>query len=293
MEELQQRIDAVTARYRPELDRLQREGEDLAGQSERPSDHELILNVDFDVDWKDREIIFDLPSVTMRERRLSLDLPVVTKKRQRIVFDTPSVRMEVRIIGKYPVFRGTTIKWKYIKTKVPVPFLERQEIIYDIPEVRMERKDFSLKIPEFTKSRQRWVVRLPEFTVKSVKAEARELQQKGEDLQRRGEDIGARMRKEIDAVMAEFFGAVSEEGADLRDAVSDNYEAAIGATNEAINGLAAYKIDPIKVPTESGDLNLRKQYAELIAERDRVLSEIDAAGAVLADEEAAPEAAVA
>ena len=100
-DELQAKIDEVTARYKPELDRIQREGQALGDQSLDPNTTEAIINVDFDLDWKEREIIFNLPTVTMRTRNISLDLPRVEMKRQRIVVDTPSVLMENRVVGKY------------------------------------------------------------------------------------------------------------------------------------------------------------------------------------------------
>lgn len=60
-EELQDKINEITARYKPELDRLQEEGQALGNQSLDPETAECVINVDFDLDWKDREIVSDLP----------------------------------------------------------------------------------------------------------------------------------------------------------------------------------------------------------------------------------------
>lgn len=277
-EELQQKIEEITARYQPELQRLEQEGQAIGDEAMDPNSAEAVINIDFDMQWKDREIIFDIPTVTMRARDLSLDLPKIDMKRQRIVFDTPSVRMENRVVGKYPEFHGPfKIKWKDIIAKVPVTFMERQEIIFDIPEVRMERKNISLKIPEFGKNRQRWVVRLPEFTAKNVKVEAKKLQERGQELQRRGEELGARMQAEVQLLVASFYGPLAEEGRELRQDVEESFSGAIQQVKSAIDELSARKIDPVKVPAEGGNINLRKALDDLIRERQSLTAAIDQA----------------
>ena len=292
-EDLQTKIDQITARYQPEIDRLQAEGQAIGDDAGKPGMGEVIINVDFDMEWKERELIFDVPTITMRERRMSLDLPKVTGKRQRIVFHTPSIRMENRVVGKYPVFRGFKVTMKDIIMKVPVHFMEKQEIIYDIPEVRMERKDISMKVPEFGKKRQRWVLKLPEFTAKNVKVEARKLQEKGEELRRRGEDLGKRMQTEIQALVASTYGILVEEGNDLRQDVEESFTGAIHQVKAAIDDLTARKIDPVKIPAEGGTVNLRKTLAELVAERDAAVAKIDEALAEADDEAPAAEPALA
>lgn len=280
MEDLQSRIDAVTARYQPEIDGLEADGRALADGTDDPNAIGAVVDVDFDIDWRDREILIDLPSVTMRDRNLALDLPQVAMKQKRIVFHTPSVRMENRVVGKYPEVRGFTVRWRDMVTKVPVTFMERQEIVFDIPEVRMERRDVTLKIPEFSMNRQRWVIRLPEFTLKSVKAEARQLQERGEELQRRGEEIGRRMKEEIELLIASVYGPLTETGQQLRGDVSGSFGEAIRAVETAIGDLAARKIDPIRIPAEGGEINLRKELATLVGERERIEAELDEALAI-------------
>jgi hypothetical protein len=95
------------------------------------------VGLNFDVTWKDIEIILDLPEITIRDQEISLDLPQVTMRRQDIIFHTPSVRMERRQTGEYPEFycdTGTlipkcTVKWSPIYTDVPVPFMARTKDI--------------------------------------------------------------------------------------------------------------------------------------------------------------------
>lgn len=290
-EELQAKINEITSRYQPEIDRIQAEGAALGEDAENPGTVGAVIKIDFDMEWKEREIVFDLPSVTMRDRNLSLDLPKIEMKRQRIVFDTPSVRMENRVVGRYPEFRGLRIRWRDIIMKVPVPFMERQEIIFDIPEVRMERKNLTLKIPEFGKDRQRWLVKLPEFTLKNVTVETEKLRERGQELQRRGEDLAERMEAEIEMLVASFYGPLAEEGAELRRDVSESFGSAIEQVSTAIDGLVARKIDPVKVPTDDGNINLRKALADLIAERDAVAEEIEESLSGQVDEAPVPELA--
>jgi len=289
-DELQAKIDEVTARYKPEIDRLQADGQAMGDDAERPDTHEVVINVDFDMEWKEREIIFDVPTITMRERQMSLDLPRVSMNRQRIVFHTPSIRMENRVVGKYPVFRGIKVTMKDIITKVPVTFMEKQEIIFDIPEVRMERKEISLKVPEFGKNRQRWVLKLPEFTARNVKAEARKLEEKGHELRQRGEELGRRMQAEVEALVASFYGPLAEEGNEIREDVEESFGGAIQQVKAAIDDLTARKIDPVKVPAENGNINLRKTLENLVKERDAATAQIQEVLAAPAEE---PEAEMA
>lgn len=285
-EELQARIDAVVAKYEPELQQLQAEGERIGDDAMDPGTVEAMINVDFTIDWKDQEIIFDLPAVTMRRREISFDLPQVTMKRQRIVFDKPVTRMEMRCLFKKPVFRGTKVSMKCVYGKFPVLTMERHEIIYDIPEVRMERKEMAFDVPEFSMNRQRWVVRLPQFTVTNIKAATRRLQDKGEELQRRGEDIARRMEQELQQLLAGGQQIAATADDDSREAVEADFNAAIAALENSIAGLVAQGVDPIKVPTDEGDLNLRKELSDMIAARDQALAQLDADAAVNDDEPA-------
>ena len=275
-EELQAKIDEVVARYKPELDRLEAEGGQLGQDAQDPGTVEAVINVDFDMTWKDQVIIADLPTVTMRERALSLDLPRVEMNAKRIVFHTPSVRMENRCLTKIPHLHGTTVKWKCVYTKVPVVFMQEQEIIYDLPSVTMERKDFSLKIPEFSMRPQRISLKIPEFTARDIKVEAKKLEEKGEDLRRRGEEIGRRMKSEVDALVASLFGPMTTEGIALRETISNEYNDALGQVNAAIGELAGRQIDPGKVPAEGGNVNLRRMAADLVTKRDETIAQINA-----------------
>lgn len=57
--------------------------------------------------------------------------------------------------------------------------------------------------------------------------------------------------------------------------VSNGYNEALTMVQTALDGLVAQKCDPIKVPTESGNVNLRKIYENLEASKSATLAEID------------------
>lgn len=289
-EELQQRIEAIVERYRPEIEQLKAAGQAMQEDVVDPNFGEAVINVDFDIEWRDKELIFDVPQFSMREKRISLHLPTVFSDRQRIVFDTPSVRMVDRIIGYKPEFRGfpPKIKMTPIIISIPEPFMERQEIIFDLPSVRMEQKDIVLNLPEVRLEQVRWVVRLPEITLRNVRAATEALKDKGEALKTRGEELSARMRSEIDATVAAFQGPLLDAALSAKQGAVAAFDGAIGAVNTAITDLQRRGVDPIKVPAVSGEVNLRKVLAGVVEQRDRAVAELDAAVApvqAVADEQ--------
>jgi hypothetical protein len=287
MEDLQKRIDEVIARYKPEIDRIQEDGKEL-GENE-PGKVGVIIGADVDVKWKNKTIAFNLPTVTMRNRRISLDLPEVSRDRQRIVFDIPTVVMETWCAFKRPVWRKLKMTMKCVYMDKPVVRMKRHEIIYDIPAVTMRRKDMVLKIPEFGSKRHEITLKLPEFTVKNVKAELRELEEKGEALRQRGEELGREMEQEINALLGGSLSEVGSVGSKARQELEAQFNLGIAQIEAAIKELSAQNVDPVKVPAEGGNINLRQAYAKLIEERDRALAAFDAAMAGDAQSEEAEE----
>ncbi|HZG45644.1 MAG TPA: hypothetical protein VEZ41_05180 [Allosphingosinicella sp.] len=275
MDNLQQRIDEVIARYQPEIDRIQRDGEEL-GENE-PGKIGVVIGSDVDVQWRDRLIAFNLPTVTMRERRISLDLPEVSRNRQRIVFDIPTVVMETWCAFKRPVWRKWKMKMECVYMDKPVVRMKRHEIIYDIPAVTMRRKDMVLKIPEFGSNRHEIKLKLPEFTLKNTRAELRQLEDKGEELRQRGEELGRAMEQEINALVGGALGEAGSVGSKARQELEAQFNEGIAQLEASIKELTAQNVDPVKVPAEGGNINLRQAYAQLIEERDRALAAFDAA----------------
>lgn len=274
-DEFQAKVDEVVQRYQPEIDQIAADGRRIEDEAGQPGSGELVIGIDFDVQWKDRSLSFNVPTVTMRNRDLSLDLPRIEKNRSRIVFDVPTVTMVRRCLFKKPEIHGTTIRMKCVYGNMPEMTMKKHEIIYDIPSVRMERKDFSLKIPEFGSKRREIIVKLPEFTAKNTRVEARKLESRGEELKARGDAVAARMEAEIQALIAAYFGGGSEDSVALRTDVEGDFNEAIGEVERSISELVARKVDPSKIPAEGGNINLRKVVAELIDQRTAVVAQID------------------
>ncbi|MET3332488.1 MULTISPECIES: hypothetical protein [Bradyrhizobium] len=276
MPTIQEQIQIIKDRYSPQLEDLKKRAQRLVDDYEKPSDGGAAIGIDFKIDWKDEDIIFDVPSVTMRSTTISLDLPEVFSERQTIIFHTPSVRMVDRKVGEYPEFHGPfKIEWKPIIVSVPEPFLEEQKIIFDLPSVKMKRQDIKLDLPEFKMETVKWDLKLPQITVVNVRAETAKLKEAGEQLKSEGDSIGSRMRAEIEAVIGGMKAAGAQGRSGAKNEVAAGYDRAIAKLKSSIDELVAKGIDPIKVPTDGGDINLRKQLTELIAQREATLGKID------------------
>jgi hypothetical protein len=269
---LEQQIKSITDRYQPAIEDLKARGARMVEDYEKPGAVGAVIGVDFDVEWKEEVIIFDLPSVTMKTTEISLDIPEVSMETQTIIFHTPSVRMVSRKVGQYPEFHGFTVRWKDIIIDVPEPFMEEQKMIFDLPSVTMKRQDWKLDLPEFTMETQRWVIKLPHFTVKNVNVETGKIKASGQKLKEEGEELGRRMKAEIDNVISTGKAMSSHGSVEPINQIAAQFDGAIAALNKAINELVAKGIDPIKVPGQNGDINLRKQLAELIAQRETALA---------------------
>lgn len=277
----QQRLAEIRQRYEPQIEALAAKGKKIADDFEKPSDIGVVVGVDFKVDWKDVELIFDVPSITVEDKNVSLDLPEFRSERQHVAFDVPDVRMVDRKVGEYPEFYGWTVKWSPIIISVPEPFMRRVDIYFDLPSVTMKRQDFIIGLPKITMERVRWVVGLPQFTVVNVSAKTDEIKKKGQDLQSEASVLANQMKTEIEAEVAKFTGSMSAVAFGAKNDVANQYNNALGAVRTAIDGLTAQGCDPIKVPTDAGDVNLRKLYEDIDASKGRALLEIQATAGVV------------
>jgi len=275
MPTIQEQIQVIQERYRPQIEDLERRGQRLADDFREPNDVEGAVDVQIEVEWKNEDLIFDIPSVTMRTTTIALDIPEVQSQRQTIKFHTPSVRMVNKKVGQYPEFHGFRVKWKDIIISVPEQFMEEQTIIFDLPSVSMKRHEIKLDIPEFRMEKVKWVLKLPQFKVIRVSAEAAKVKEAGEQLQAEGQQIASRMKLEIEAVVGSMNATSAHDRFSAKNDVAAGYDEAIAKLKSTIDELIAKGIDPIKVPTEGGDINLRKQLAELIAQREATLAKID------------------
>lgn len=271
----QQRLAEIRQRYEPQIQLLTAKGKQIVSDYERPSDLGVAIGVDFKVDWKDVELIFDVPSLTIEDKRVVLDLPEFRGERQHVAFDVPDVRMVDRKVGQYPEFYGWTVKWSDIIISVPEPYMRRVDIYFDLPSVTMRRQEIVFGVPKITMERIRWVVGLPQFTVINVSVQTGEIKQKGQDLQNEATALATQMKKEIEAEVAKLTASMSAAAFGAKTDVANRYNTALGLVRNAIDGLVAQGCDPIKVPTDTGDVNLRKLYDDIDANKARALLEIE------------------
>lgn len=268
---LQERIEAIVERFKPLFDGLQAEGEQMEKDFERPSDGGIMVGVDFDVTWEKTDIKFDIPSVTMKRHDISFDIPEVRMSRKDMSFDTPSTRMSRKKVGEYPCFK----RWKWyscdIIMDVPEFFMERQNISMDIPEVYSKRVDIAFDLPEFFMNRVEWSLHLPQFKIINVRAETQDMEERGKDLSARGQQLSSAMKAEIDTVLASAFSEGSQTVVEKRNEVTAPFDAAISQITKTIDELVAKKIDPIKVPANDGNINLRKSLEDVVAQREAAL----------------------
>jgi hypothetical protein len=271
------RIESIKQSYQPRIQALQSKATLLKQDADdkKPSDWEAVIDVDFKVEWKDRRLSIDFPSVVVKDRRVSLDLPEITKSSQSIAFDVPDVRMVRVKVGEKPEVYGWTVRWTPIWIDLPEPYMRRIDIRFDLPSVTMRRQDFVLGVPELKMSRIEWVMTLPEFTVNKVSATISDMKNQGEAIAAEGIKLGADMKGEIDREVALFQGSINSmfEGTKLK--VGNVYNNALGEVHAAISSLASQGCDPIKVPTPSGDVNLRKIYEDLDANKNRAINDLN------------------
>ncbi|PZU86322.1 MAG: hypothetical protein DI527_20065 [Chelatococcus sp.] len=280
MSTFQEQIEAIKSRYAPQIEALKRRGEALRDKCGSPDDIEAMIGVDFELKMERTDISFDVPSVTMRQQHIALDVPEVFSESQTIIFHTPSVRMVRKKVGEYPEFHGFDVEWKGIFVDVPEIFMEEQRIIFDTPSVTMKRQDWYIDVPEFTMVRVDWSFDVPKITVRNVKGQIRMAEEEGRALKAEGERIAVAMKAEIAAVIGGAQASSAQDSHKVSFEAASQYDAAISKLQTAIGELVARGIDPIKIPTEGGEVNLRKRLAELVAQRDAALAAIPAQAAI-------------
>lgn len=270
---LNAQIEAVKDRYEPEIRKLQSEGDQLKNDAPNPEVVEAVINVDFEVTWKDQRIVFDFPSVRMKDQRIVLDLPEVRMDLQRIVFDLPAIRMVPKVVGRYPEVHWPNVVWRDIIIHVPEPYMQRNEIKLDLPSISMKRHEFIFGVPEVKMERVEWTIGLPQFKMINIKAATEKLKQRGKALNDRAQSIAAAMSLEINALIANFLkGAGGVAGA--LDSARGAFDSALNSVKSAIETLQQRGIDPIKVPTDGGNVNLRKTFEDLTGTRDAILPKL-------------------
>ena len=83
-------IQAIKDKFAPRITALQQRGQQMQDGFKKPSTGGAMIGADFDVEWKEVDIIFDVPSVTMKEQSLKFDIPETTMKLQRLSLLAPT-----------------------------------------------------------------------------------------------------------------------------------------------------------------------------------------------------------
>lgn len=252
------------------------------------------VGIDFDVQWRDHEVIFHLPQVTMMDQEIFLDLPQVTMGLQEIIFGTPSIRMETKQVGTYPEFYcdtssfipKCTTRWSPILIDVPVPFMEEHRIKLHLPEFTMATTSFIMGVPEFTLAETRMILKVPEFTIKEIKAEAEKAKARGEALkeeaQRRVEEVTANFREqnkvELGVEVANLFDCFRNELLKSRSIALSQIDAMITGFDSGIQTMVGYKVaadDKNLVSMQQSAEEARRKRDEISLSFDQKLSELD------------------
>jgi hypothetical protein len=274
-------LDAVNAKYQKKYDAL----------DEEPTQPES-FNLDVVVTYKNQDMSFDIPEVTMGAKKIALHTVQATMRTRTMSFKRPVVVMENRVIGHNVETKCEPITWKKpvpkctvyrtpIITKVPTTKMELKEVKWDAPDFTMKRTEVAFKVPEFTMKRQNMIVKLPQFTFRDV-AIALTPEQKAE-AQRTAADkrakeaqaISGQHKAESGTALDALFTCHRTALLSQRKSVSKDFEDGIKQLRAAITTITAAEGDPTRVPSEGGEVNLVAQLEDLIAKRDESLKGID------------------
>lgn len=256
MVSFQEIIEQIKQKYQPLFDDIKSRGEALSSEADDDSNVGAAVDFKITVTWVDQDVSFDVPTVIMKTKAMSLDLPQITMKTQGISFDVPEVYMKDVVISDNPITGKVIISVPDIRS-------HRIDISMDIPEFTMGRVDFSIDIPEIYSERINWVVAVPQFTASDWHARVGELQEKGEQLKGEANSLAEKMKGEINQAFQTYYTGAKQVAVSK---VYDPYSNAIAAYDSAISNLENNKVDPIKVPTSSGERNLRKERDDLAAQ---------------------------
>lgn len=282
----QDKINAVAEKYKAAYDGYAKEGEDLKADA---------ATFNFKVDWADTEIIFDLPSTTIRDQRLVFGVPQTTMNQQDIIFDTPSIRMKRIKLAQHPETRceDTWIRVGPLKTKgapkctvtwhdnyieVPEPFMERQRIAMGVPEFKWDDTEVIMGIPEFRMERQRWVVGLPQFTLISIALNKDKIEDRSNALQRDIAETREHQRVELVDATHALFACNRDVVVDSRKSVEAKFSVGLSQLDGAISTLRSQGADPSKVVSSDGKTtDLLARRAEVYAALQKALADFDKA----------------
>lgn len=237
-------------------------------------------HVDFDVTFREREFLFDVPSITMKAKKLVLDLPQVTMKNKTFSFDFIETIMINKKVGQYPQitcdWRGCKVKWKDIITKVPEIRRERRQFVTSVPEVKFARTEVVTNIPQTKMDRQRWVANIPEFKMKSpIPSSDPTPEQK--KLEERAELLAAKINLEIGEGTGRLYNCLRTDLVLKRSAIAVQFDETLVQIDAGIAATRAAGADPTMLEADGGKVNLLQQREELISLRAKALADLDKA----------------
>ena len=278
-------IDAIPTKYADEQKALERDGQELGDRAKMHHANVVVV-------FKERDLSFSVPSVTMRPVKFSINVPTTTMALRKVRFKVPEVTMREVTIGWRPVCRRLSCHMQAIKTKVPEWRMVNHDMSTKVPVVTMNRLNFAASIPEFKMKPVGWAMKVPQFTLTSpIPQQDPDIEHGSQDLQRRGEALGARIQGEVVAATSDLNSCIANDLTTKRAAAALQFEVGIAQINATIDTLRSGGADPAATAGDDGVVNYIKLRDDLIAERDKTLSQIDAAIATLTPDTMAPAAA--
>ena len=270
-------------------DEVQNEADEL--KEETPEGIEVALGFDLEVGSREEVWKLHLPQFILEEQQVgSWDIPEIFIEQQDIIFHTPSVRMVMKVVGKYPEvkcgWRGCRTTWKEIKTKVPETFMEEQKIRMGVPVVRTKHQNIILSIPvvEFKLTELKFNV--PTIEIEDVSGRISETKREAKKLQSETEK---RIEKEKVLFKTEYLQRLEPVHTSLYDCLRQNIltqqdiqvsmlESGIKTVDSKIK-----QLQDLKVPANDEhykELELRKSkllkgLKKVVAEFEKILLSFD------------------
>jgi hypothetical protein len=280
--EEQQALEGLAEKYKPEQERLKAEGDDI--RDEAPAN----LRISGEIVFEDAHVGFDVPQVTMTQRQISFDVPQVTMKQRNISFDIFEPGMERQKIGEkpsmtcrnnpyFPYQPRCTTTWEPIYADVPVLSKKTVRISTDIPEVRMDRTDMALSIPAVSMNRIDLYYKLPRVTVANPIPDSGPVEEKGKALEQKANALANRINEDAAQGTNALYRCHTDQLVLQRQEVVMQFDSALDQLSSAITSVTRMGANPESFTTESGTVNLVRQFEDLKKQRAAAIEKIDAA----------------
>jgi len=280
----QQAMEQTVQNYRAQYDDYEREGEDLKRDA---------VAFDVNVKWQNTDIIFDLPSVTMRNQDIVFGVPQTTMKDRDMSFGVPGIHMVRHQTGQYPETTchdtwihvgpiktkgppSCTVSWHPIYVDIPEPYMQQVRIVMGIPEFRWDDTRIVMGLPEVTMQRQRWVIGVPQFTVRSVVLNPGPIEDRSSKLQNRIAETRQNQQRDMTQDLSGLYACYREGITEKRTDTANLFSASINQLDSIIKSVTQQGGNPAALVSQDGttsDLVARR--AELVAKRDAALASFD------------------